>query len=112
YTMETIIENNGLKSPIRVWPHHFDTGAHSNLNTGSGISIEFGLAIPDTLCKEHYLYISGYNGHDAVDTSNFPLLNNGEWKNSGFKGAILPVSDSVESETVRFFQEAIDSYKG
>ena len=111
YTLEKILEDNGLESLIRVWPHHFDTGAFSELNDGSGISIGFGLAPPDTLCNEHYLYISGYNGRSALDTSNFDGLSNGSWKNEGFKGAILPVSDLVESETVGFFQEAIDTYK-
>ena len=111
YTLEKILEDNRLQSPIRVWPHHFDTGAFSDLDNGSGVSIGMGLAVPDTLCNDHYFYISGYNENGALDTSNFDELSNGDWKNESFKGAILPVSDVLESEPVQFFQEAIDSYK-
>lgn len=110
-SLEKVLEDNALESTIRVWPHHFDTGAYSNLGDGSNISIGLGLAIPDSLIKEHYLYISGYENGNALDTSNFPSLSNGEWKKSGFKGAILPASTCVESEAVQFFQEAIDTYK-
>jgi hypothetical protein len=45
---------------IRIWPHHFDTGIYSQL-LDNDISFGLGLAIPDSVCKEHYLYISGYN---------------------------------------------------
>ena len=111
YTLEKILEDNRLESPIRVWPHHFDTGAYAHFENGSDISIGLGLAIPDSLCKEHYLYISGNRKGNAMDTSNFPKLDIGKWKNDGFKGAILPAATCVESEAVQFFQEAIDTYK-
>lgn len=108
-TLEATLSENNLESPIRVWSHHFDSGAYVNLNTD--IAIGFGLAIPDTMCTEHYFYISGYKGHDALNTEGFSILSNGEWKNDGFKGAILPAVTIDKSKAVLFFKEAVDNYK-
>ena len=105
---QTLMEGN-LESPIRVWPHHFDSGVYTGLN--NNIAIGFGLAVPDTMSKEHYFYISGYNGHDALNTQGFSPLSNGEWKNNGFKGAILPATTIDKSKALLFFKEAIDNYK-
>lgn len=107
-TLEETLKDNNLESPIRVWPHHFDSGAYSNLQ--KDISIGFGLAIPDAMCSEHYFYISGYKGHVALNTEEFSTLSNGEWKNDGFKGAILPAAKTEKSEAVLFFKEAIKNY--
>lgn len=108
-TLEATLSENNLESPIRVWSHHFDSGAYVNLNTD--IAIGFGLAIPDTMCTEHYFYISGYKGHDALNTEGFSILSNGEWKNDGFKGAILPAATIDKSKAVLFFKEAVENYK-
>ncbi len=110
-TLEEVLKRNALNSEIRVWPHHFDTGAFSPLEKGSEISIGLGMATPDSVCSEHYFYISGYKGHDTLDVSKFSKLSIGEWKNDGFKGGILPVSSVEVSEAVQFFQEAIQNYK-
>jgi len=109
-TLEQILEDCNLDSPIRVWPHHFDSGAFAGLNTDSNIAVGFGLAIPDTMCAEHYFYISGYKDHDAVPTEGFSSLAHGEWKNDGFKGAILSASKIEKEEAVLFFKETIQNY--
>lgn len=105
---ETLSSNN-LESPIRVWPHHFDSGAYASLNGNSAVG--FGLAIPDSVCSEHYFYISGYKGHDAVPIDGFSPLSKGEWKNDGFTGAIFSSKTANLAEVVSFFTEAIESYK-
>jgi hypothetical protein len=107
---QTLLENN-MQSEIRVWPHHFDTGAFTALPNKPDIAVSFGLAIPDTLSSAHYLYISGYKGHDGISTQGFDALTKGEWKDDGFKGAILPADHIGVSEGVQFFKEAIDQYK-
>lgn len=111
FTLERILKDNKIESSIRIWPHHFDTGAYVNFKDNSNISIGFGLAIPDTICNEHYMYISGYKDNKIMDTSGFENLNIGEWKNDGFKGAILPATKITESDAVEFFQEAINNFK-
>ncbi|WP_420321770.1 hypothetical protein [Flagellimonas sp.] len=108
--LKSFLQKESLESDIRIWPHHFDTGAFSVLNDGSGKSIGLGLAIPDSLVDEHYFYIGGYHEHGSIDTSAFKTLTHGEWKNDGFKGGILRASDASESKAVLFFQEALSFY--
>ncbi len=108
-TLEKVLKDNDLTSDIRVWPHHFDSGAYASLD--KDIAIGFGLAVPDTMCAEHYFYISGYKGHDALNTDGLSALSTGEWKNDGFKGAILPAAEVKELEALLFFNEAIENYK-
>ena len=110
FSLERILEENSIQTPIRVWPHHFDTGAYERL-PNSDVSIGLGLAMPDTVCDEHYLYISGYKNGKRIETSNFQKLDLGEWKTDTFKGAVIPAKTLVESESVHFFQEAINNYK-
>ncbi len=108
-TFEETLESNQLESPIRVWPHHFDSGAYASLNGNSAVG--FGLAIPDSLSNEHYFYISGYKGQAAIPTSGFSLLSKGEWKNNGFTGAILSAETTDRSTAILFFKEAIENYR-
>ncbi|MGO4919636.1 hypothetical protein [Maribacter spongiicola] len=89
-SLEKTLKETGLESVIRVWPHHFDSGAYANLT--DTIAVGFGLAIPDDIVKKYYFYVRGYKRNDVIDTSKFYLLSIGEWKNDGFKGAILPAS--------------------
>ncbi|MEO9503376.1 hypothetical protein [Nonlabens ulvanivorans] len=110
HSLEHIVEHYKLDTSIRVWPHHFDTGIYTGLND-SEITIGLGLAIPDTLSNDHYLYISGYKDGKLIETSSFNKLSKGEWKNDGFKGAILPVGDLKEEEWNIFFKEAIEQFK-
>ncbi len=108
-TLQEILNEGNLESPIRVWPHHFDSGAYANLD--KDIAIGFGLAVPDTMCTEHYFYISGYKAHAALSTEGFSALSNGKWKNDGFKGAVLSAASIDTSKAVLFFKEAIEMYK-
>ena len=109
-TLATKVETHQLDSPIRVWPHHFDTGAYAPLGD-TGISIGIGMAIPDTLSDEHYFYISGYKDGKTIFPSSRNDLSLGKWVSEGFTGAILSTKDIIESEAVQFFQEAIDQFK-
>ncbi|MEX0314587.1 MAG: hypothetical protein AB3N18_10445 [Allomuricauda sp.] len=108
--LESFLQKENLVSDIRIWPHHFDTGAFVVLDDGSGKSIGMGLAIPDSTINEHYFYISGYRGHDGIDTSELDGLTQGEWKNDGFKGGVLRASNISEDTVVQFFQEAFKAY--
>jgi len=109
--LREFLDRNKLDSEIRIWPHHFDTGAFAPLEDEAGLAIGLGLAIPDKAHNEYYFYISAYQGHDGVDTGNFKSLSLGEWKNEGFKGAILPVTGVNKDNGVTFFEEALSIYK-
>ncbi len=108
--IQDFLKHNKLDSEIRIWPHHFDTGAFAALEDETGISIGLGLAIPDTLHNDYYFYIGAYQGHDAVSTSGFKPLTHGQWSDEGFIGAILPISGIDNSTGVAFFQEALAEY--
>ncbi|TAI46840.1 hypothetical protein [Flagellimonas allohymeniacidonis] len=105
-----VLDKENLTSDVRIWPHHFDTGAFAPLKNGN-TAVGFGLSIPDALVDDHYFYISGYQGHDSLDTSNFQTLTTGDWLNNGFKGAVLPANGVDKHTAVQFFSEAINSYR-
>lgn len=109
--LHSFLEEHQLNSEIRVWPHHFDTGAFVFLEDGTDRSIGLGLAVPDTMINDHYFYISGYCGHDGLDTSAFPKLIHGTWRNTGFKGATLAATGIVHDTATDFFNEALIAYK-
>lgn len=109
--LTTFLKDENLESEVRVWPHHFDTGAFAHLHNGSGKSVGLGLAIPDEMVNDFYFYISGYRGNTQLRTWAFKPLAQGTWKNNGFKGAILPASDITEATTSAFFRQALKAYK-
>lgn len=107
FILEKIDSHYKLNTPIRIWPHHFDTGLYSEISN-SDITIGLGLAIPDTICDTHYLYITGYKSGSVIDTSSFTKLSIGKWEYEGFVGAILNADGISESEGVNFFKKAIN----
>ncbi|MEM9142215.1 MAG: hypothetical protein AAGA86_04460 [Bacteroidota bacterium] len=109
--LESFLRQGNLRSDIRVWPHHFDTGAFVSLNDGSQKSIGLGMAIPDKVCNDHYFYISGYQGSKPMEVSTFKGLPLGQWKNTDFKGALLPTTGIDIKNGVLFFQEASKAYR-
>lgn len=108
--LQDFLQKHKLKSEIRIWPHHFDTGAFSTIENSKGLTIGLGLAIPDTMCNDYYFYISGYKGHESLTTISFKPLTRGNWFNDNFKGAVLPVSKIEKNEGVTFFDEALVQY--
>lgn len=110
-TIEHSVASNHLDSQIRVWPHHFDTGAYAPLDTTSGISIGIGMAIPDSVSNTHYFYISGYTDEGAFMPPSMEKLNQGKWLDQDFKGAILPTTHLLASEAIQFFKETIPQFK-
>lgn len=109
--LELFLKEHKLNSEIRIWPHHFDTGAYAIYDDMSNKAIGLGLAVPDTVCNEHYFYISGYHGHSIIDTTDMKALSLGSWVTSGFNGAILPAQGVAESAGLIFFSETFNHYK-
>ena len=109
--LKTFLQDENLNSEIRIWPHHFDTGAYAIFNDMTGDAIGLGLAVPDTVCGDHYLYISGYKGHEVIDTSDFKPLLHGSWGVNGFNGAILPATEIDKNKGTAFLSEAFIQYK-
>ena len=103
---EQVLSELDLKSDVRTWPHHFDTGAYVSIPK-SKIGIGFGMAIPDNLSSDYYLYTSGYKGHEGMSTEGFSALTKGSWKDGEWKGGLLPVKGLIERDYTRFFEETI-----
>lgn len=98
---------------IRVWPHHFDTGALIEVSkNGADVtaSIGLGLAIPDELSDLPYAYVSGWR--KAGELNLQAAENNlGEWNKNGFTGAIMPMDDERQSELHSFLTMSISHIK-
>ena len=107
-SQESIVQSESLDTDIRIWPHHFDTGGY--VQHSESIGIGFGMAIPDSLVDDFYLYTSGYRGHEGIDTLGFKDLDQGSWLNSNFKGAVLRMTAVREEEAIAFFKETLAVY--
>jgi hypothetical protein len=103
-----------IAEPVRVWPHHFDTGTFIpvDYNEKGGVSKSIGLgwAIPDDMVSEPYYYISYWSENPDVDFSTLQSPGEGQWITSGWNGGILKHSNILMSsnpekqhEMVRFF---------
>ncbi len=90
-----LVEWCGIDSPIRIWPHHFDTGGYFVIDAddkGVRASIGVGLAVADSVVSEPYYYLYGWTRDGEIDFSKAPKLKRGEWRTKEWKGAVLSVS--------------------
>ncbi|MBZ0206602.1 MAG: hypothetical protein K8H89_09775 [Flavobacteriales bacterium] len=108
--MDAVLAVFSDKDPVRIWPHHFDSGALITLARGSDgaatSTIGIGLAIPDGMVPAHYLYVSPWKANGGAMPSKLPALTNGRWKQGEWNGALLE-ADGLPVDAARsFFQEA------
>lgn len=95
----------GKQVPVRVWPHHFDTGAYLTLDSGLGVG--WGMAIPDEVKAQMYFYLSCYKDGQSFLPEDVPELNQGHWHRDGFTGGVLILEDS-QTDGFSFFKEALE----
>ncbi|MBW6481224.1 MAG: hypothetical protein K0B37_17480 [Bacteroidales bacterium] len=95
-------------SPIRIWPHHFDTGIYIVPNEKTGIG--FGLAMEDAMAGAPYFYIAGYPAQGKLHYNNLPHLQHGKWiVGENWSGGILtleellPVSYDQREDILKIF---------
>ncbi len=85
--------------PVRIWPHHFDTGSFVPLayNADGGISKSIGLgwAMPDDMVNEPYYYLSFWSEDSVEDFNDLPDPGAGEWIRSGWIGGVVKNTDIV-----------------
>lgn len=106
-----LIDHQDIASEVRIWPHHFDTGAYGSLSGTSGISIGLGLAIPDSVSASHYYYVSGYDDHGIISPEGWDDLPLGSWHAGTYKGAVLPVQSWNREQIDNFLNAAVDAFK-
>jgi hypothetical protein len=107
-------------TPVRTWPHHFDTGTililERDQNNKPSKSIGIGWACPDEHFSEPYFYVNHKTTADHPDYDQLPPLEGaGKWHLADWKGAVLKSSDVIEhrqtadqqQEVLQFFRSAI-----
>lgn len=106
--ISNVLKSNNYKSLIRIWPHHFDTGAFINIS--ETLSIGLGMSIPDSLIDDFYFYISGYNGQNPIDIELSNSINKETYYNNGWQGFANSISELDEHAAIDFCQVAINTY--
>jgi hypothetical protein len=114
------IASNSEKSvPVRVWPHHFDTGTFIPLkfNKDGGISKSIGLgwAIPDTMVDEPYFYLRFWSEDPVEQFDALPEPEAGEWIRTGWHGGVarnghivnIPSASGQHAYVEAFFHSGI-----
>jgi hypothetical protein len=105
--LQKVLEHHN--ADVRIWPHHFDTGSFIQANKNLGIGL--GMAVPDGLIDDFYLYVSGYQNNEPISLSDDVGLENAKVYNSSWKGIALPVNEITEGEMLAFYNKAINLYK-
>lgn len=99
---------------IRIWPHHFDTGAYyvmeKNEKGEAMATIGIGFAIPDGMIDEPYYYLSFWSEKPIDDQLKFTKLNAGRWMMPDWNGAVLTHSDIIKAATGSAQYELVKSF--
>ncbi len=108
HVISNILKSNNYESPIRIWPHHFDTGALINVN--EELSIGIGMTIPDSIIDDFYFYVSGYKGHDPIEIETSSDVNSEAYYNNDWQGFAMAVSKLNKQSAIKFCQDAMETY--
>lgn len=88
---------------IRVWPHHFDTGAFFTISKNergdAKQTIGIGFAIPDSMVKEPYFYLSFWSEEPLKTQANSWSIDAGKWLLPEWNGAVLKLSEILKMDT-------------
>lgn len=107
--------------PVRIWPHHFDTGTFAtlekNINSSASKTIGLGWAIPDGMISEPYFYLSFWTENPLDSMNELVNLPAGKWMLPDWNGAVLRVSELIQKQTAEeqyqlakdFFETGIKS---
>ena len=103
------------KSPIQVWPHHFDVsmiwlpggkvaGQDRADEEYADKQMNFGFAFGDASIPEPYFYVTAYPLPEALPA--VPLPTGTAWHSDGFNGAVLLYRDLIAmSDPHAYLQE-------
>ena len=110
--LNTIISDYKKTAPVRVWPHHFDTGTFISLEENHGKiskSIGLGWAIPDAMVDEPYFYLSYWSESNSI-IPDLPRLPSGTWAIPDWNGAILTHSEIISQGSSQAQKQLIESF--
>lgn len=99
---------------IRIWPHHFDTGAFfvvsKNEKGEATKTIGIGLAFPDSMVNEPYYYLSFWFEKPLECVENLQPVNAGKWMIPNWNGAILKYSEILKAGTASKQHEMVKTF--
>lgn len=102
------------KELIRIWPHHFDTGAFYTISRNekeeSAQTIGIGLAIPDTMVDEPYYYLSWWSEKPIEGIKDIAPLDAGRWMMPDWNGAILKHSEILNAGSAKEQHKLVTSF--
>lgn len=102
------------QEPIRIWPHHFDTGAFftvlKNEKGEASQTIGIGMAIPDGMVKEPYYYLSFWSENPTEGIENIAALKTGKWMMPDWNGAVLKHSEILKASSAMEQHEMVNSF--
>ena len=100
--------------PVRVWPHHFDTGSFipglRNDKDELIQSIGIGWAIPDGMLDEPYYYLSFWSKKPDEGLKALPALTAGQWMIPNWNGAVLKQSEIQQQDSDEKQHELVESF--
>ncbi len=100
--------------PVRIWPHHFDSGtvitAPASREGYADCTIGIGLAIADADVAEPYFYINHTSPNEAPAYDDLPALDAGYWHTRNWTGAILPISELPKRPTARGQADLVEAF--
>lgn len=96
-------------SPVRTWPHHFDTATIRILDPDGGPeearSVNVGLSPGDGSCDEPYLYVTPWPAPDVSAAPSLP--GSGRWNDDGFTAAVIAVASHDRDTLESFLSTAV-----
>ena len=102
------------QEPIRIWPHHFDTGAFyvisKNEKGEATQTIGIGFAIPDSMINEPYYYLSFWSADATEGLDELPSLPSGQWLMPDWNGAVLKHSEILKADSADVQHELVKSF--
>ncbi len=100
--------------PVRIWPHHFDTGSIIPVSRsdagGISQSIGIGWAIPDGMVKEPYYYLSFWSEKPVDNAAEPGQLIAGEWMLPNWNGAVLKHSAIIKENTAANQHQLVEDF--
>ncbi len=99
--------------PVKIWPHHFDTGSFITVATNSkgeaSQTIGIGYAIADSMVNEPYFYLSFWS--DGLNEApEFEPLPAGRWMMPQWNGAVLTLSDMLTESNAEAQHQMVKSF--
>lgn len=118
--LEAIKNRFEVVQPVRIWPHHFDTGSFISVTENekgeATKTVGFGWAIPDSMINEPYFYTSFWSDSELPKKFAAAPLAKGEWKVPDWNGAVLAHStlrnippENQYNSLENYFDESISS---